>query len=83
MALLIRCDACRGMKEIMGMGMIPTKCDTCKGIGYIKEESKIISPVKESQELQGLITELQADIMEDKEEDIHGRKKAKKEKGIS
>lgn len=29
-----RCDACKGKKDIVGLGMIAAKCSVCNGIGY-------------------------------------------------
>lgn len=72
---LIRCNACKGMKNIMGMGMVTKKCDTCDGVGYVKEQ-----PTTPKENLKELITELQADIMNDKQEIKHARKATQKEK---
>lgn len=31
--LLIRCEACKGAKKLLGLGNIPIKCPVCKGVG--------------------------------------------------
>lgn len=37
---MIKCQACRGTKIIVGMGSIEKKCESCNGIGF-KEVEKI------------------------------------------
>lgn len=39
---LVRCLSCRGQKVKMGIGFSETKCEPCKGIGYVEE---VIDPI--------------------------------------
>ena len=41
--MLVRCNACRGMKKIIGMGFIEKDCQTCSGTGYMPFEDAVNS----------------------------------------
>lgn len=36
---LINCFKCRGTKTVLGMGGIMNKCDNCKGVGKVEDDS--------------------------------------------
>ena len=36
------CTACKGCKEVMGMGFIFNKCEHCKGVDYVESAEKPI-----------------------------------------
>ncbi len=41
----VTCDACRGHKKIMGLGMVETECEKCEGAGRIDDsELAVIEP---------------------------------------
>lgn len=45
---MIRCDCCKGMKQVMKLGMMGhDKCSNCKGTGQVKAEEpvKIEKPI--------------------------------------
>ena len=37
---LVKCNACKGQKRIMGMGMMKKDCKACKGIGWLEKEEE-------------------------------------------
>ena len=37
MSALVRCDACKGKKRTMGMGMIYKDCKACSGLGWVEK----------------------------------------------
>jgi phage FluMu protein Com len=36
MSEIIRCDSCRGLKRIVGLGMIEKDCPECRGVGFVE-----------------------------------------------
>ena len=42
--MYIRCQRCRGAKQVMGMGSIYKDCEVCKGVGMVKQEK--LEPVE-------------------------------------
>lgn len=40
----VKCDACRGHKRVVGLGMIEIECDKCEGYGKIEESELAIIP---------------------------------------
>lgn len=42
MQVRTRCDACKGNKKVMGMGMMSQECLLCHGQGYVTEDIKIV-----------------------------------------
>lgn len=44
----VKCDACRGHKRIVGLGMIETECDKCEGYGKIEDSELADIPPKTS-----------------------------------
>lgn len=39
---LVKCESCKGKKELVGLGFTVKRCPTCKGIGYQEE---VIDPI--------------------------------------
>lgn len=37
MSDLVKCEACKGKKRILGMGGIYKDCKTCSGIGWVEK----------------------------------------------
>ncbi len=40
----VKCDACRGHKRVVGLGMIEIECDKCDGYGKIDESELDVIP---------------------------------------
>ena len=38
--MAIRCEACKGKRNILGLGAILRKCPECKGVGFIGIEKQ-------------------------------------------
>lgn len=38
---MIRCEACRGHKQVMKLGMVRGDCDVCEGKGKVEAEQEI------------------------------------------
>lgn len=45
--MLSRCDACNGLRWIIGMGGMRKDCDMCKGVGFVKLVDAIAATVKQ------------------------------------
>jgi DnaJ-class molecular chaperone len=35
------CPACRGTKNVMGLGLIYHDCTACHGVGFVKDEDEV------------------------------------------
>jgi hypothetical protein len=38
-AMLVKCDHCKGMKTVMGLGNMYSDCMYCDGVGHVKVDS--------------------------------------------
>jgi DnaJ-class molecular chaperone len=39
--MLVKCNACKGQKKVMGMGYIEGDCKPCEGTGYLSVDKAI------------------------------------------
>lgn len=44
----VKCDACRGHKRVVGLGMIEVECDKCEGYGKIEQSELDVIPPQTS-----------------------------------
>ena len=44
--IIIRCPACRGVKKIIGLGLISRDCKACAGIGHTRVAAVAETPKK-------------------------------------
>jgi len=73
---LVKCEACKGKKELVGLGFTVKKCPTCKGIGYQEE---VIDPIGYLEEKEKNIEEDQNKLKNHVENEI--KEEVEKKKG--
>lgn len=37
---ITRCPGCSGTKKVIGLGMMSSNCDQCKGVGFIYQDEE-------------------------------------------
>jgi len=48
---MLRCAICQGTKQILGMGMLMTKCHGCNGVGLVEKVLTRVAKISEDVEI--------------------------------